>query len=322
METVFFSFIYEFPCISHLQFQIDPVTCTPFWVHKYFESDAFVLHLFQLYLQKMNDIFVWWFQELVDTLITCIKKDVGFSEGKPVAALTIYKCLLNWKSFEAERTNVFDMLIHIIGSALEVMFNSTFFLRIRTYLSWAHISIFKVFFLYDFRDTFIFRRNKCFSTLIFRGVSMTRNLWETYRIWRLRFDAVIVFLQIMSRKSWYLDIFLVLLILVWCPEVSKSILSPYSATNVVENLQYNCLIPICQFPVTNIFISWHLICSNGSFCFRMRQTMIVWLTGFATHLHYFFYSNEPLNLHLHLNLLRPPRFSEGWLKYDYPLSCW
>ncbi|XP_047945089.1 myosin-8-like [Salvia hispanica] len=58
-------------------------------------------------------------RELVDTLITCIKKDVGFSEGKPVAALTIYKCLLNWKSFEAERTNVFDMLIHIIGSALE-----------------------------------------------------------------------------------------------------------------------------------------------------------------------------------------------------------
>ncbi|KAL1548316.1 myosin-8-like [Salvia divinorum] len=56
---------------------------------------------------------------LVDTLIECIKKDVGFSEGKPVAALTIYKCLLNWRSFEAERTNVFDMLIQIIGSALE-----------------------------------------------------------------------------------------------------------------------------------------------------------------------------------------------------------
>ncbi|XP_042055117.1 myosin-7-like [Salvia splendens] len=58
-------------------------------------------------------------REVVDTLIRCIKKDVGFSEGKPVAALTIYKCLLNWRSFEAERTNVFDMLIQIIGSALK-----------------------------------------------------------------------------------------------------------------------------------------------------------------------------------------------------------
>ncbi|KAG6436833.1 hypothetical protein SASPL_101735 [Salvia splendens] len=58
-------------------------------------------------------------QESVDTLIRCVKKDVGFSEGKPVAALTIYKCLFHWRSFEAERTNVFDLLIQIIGSAIE-----------------------------------------------------------------------------------------------------------------------------------------------------------------------------------------------------------
>ncbi|KAH6770255.1 myosin XI B, partial [Perilla frutescens var. hirtella] len=58
-------------------------------------------------------------RESVDTLIRCINKDVGFSEGKPVAALTIYKCLFHWRSFEAERTNVFDLLIQIIGSAIE-----------------------------------------------------------------------------------------------------------------------------------------------------------------------------------------------------------
>ncbi|KAG5586928.1 hypothetical protein H5410_047362 [Solanum commersonii] len=46
-------------------------------------------------------------------------KDVGFSQGKPVAAFTIYKCLLHWKSFEAERTSVFDRLIQMIGSAIE-----------------------------------------------------------------------------------------------------------------------------------------------------------------------------------------------------------
>lgn len=58
-------------------------------------------------------------------LIRCISKDVGFSEGKPVAALTIYKCLIQWRSFEAEKTNVFDRLIQIIGSAIEVKFQNT-----------------------------------------------------------------------------------------------------------------------------------------------------------------------------------------------------
>lgn len=49
-------------------------------------------------------------------------KNIGFQHGKPVAAFTIYKCLLHWKSFEAERTSVFDRLIQMIGSAIEVTF--------------------------------------------------------------------------------------------------------------------------------------------------------------------------------------------------------
>nr|XP_043608982.1 myosin-6 [Erigeron canadensis] len=57
--------------------------------------------------------------ENVDALIECVMKDIGFSQGKPVAAFTIYKCLLYWKSFEAERTSVFDRLIQMIGSAIE-----------------------------------------------------------------------------------------------------------------------------------------------------------------------------------------------------------
>ncbi|XVF32292.1 hypothetical protein REPUB_Repub17cG0069500 [Reevesia pubescens] len=57
--------------------------------------------------------------ENVDALINCVTKDIGFSHGKPIAAFTIYKCLLHWKSFEAERTNVFDRLIQMIGSAIE-----------------------------------------------------------------------------------------------------------------------------------------------------------------------------------------------------------
>uniref|UniRef100_A0A1J3DBV5 Myosin-13 n=1 Tax=Noccaea caerulescens TaxID=107243 RepID=A0A1J3DBV5_NOCCA len=57
--------------------------------------------------------------EDVDALINCITKNVGFSQGKPVAAFTIYKCLLHWKSFEAEKTNLFDRLVQIIGSAIK-----------------------------------------------------------------------------------------------------------------------------------------------------------------------------------------------------------
>lgn len=70
-----------------------------------------------------NVLFNIMLQESVDILIKCVGQDLGFSEGKPVAAFTIYKCLLHWNSFEAEKTNVFDRLIHMIGSAIEVTFN-------------------------------------------------------------------------------------------------------------------------------------------------------------------------------------------------------
>ncbi|GLU03761.1 hypothetical protein SLE2022_209440 [Rubroshorea leprosula] len=55
----------------------------------------------------------------VDAPMNCVSKNIGFSQGKPVAAFTIYKSLLHWKSFEAERTSVFDHLIRLIGSAIE-----------------------------------------------------------------------------------------------------------------------------------------------------------------------------------------------------------
>ncbi|KAI8554941.1 hypothetical protein RHMOL_Rhmol05G0135000 [Rhododendron molle] len=59
------------------------------------------------------------YHENVDSLIKCVRQDLGFSHGKPIAAFTIYKCLLHWRSFEAERTSVFDRLIQMIGSAIE-----------------------------------------------------------------------------------------------------------------------------------------------------------------------------------------------------------
>ncbi|KAI3459593.1 hypothetical protein Pfo_016256 [Paulownia fortunei] len=65
-------------------------------------------------------------RESVDALVRCITEDLGFSEGKPVAAFTIYKCLIHWRSFEAERTSVFDRIIQIIGSAIEEEANNDY----------------------------------------------------------------------------------------------------------------------------------------------------------------------------------------------------
>ncbi|XP_020698771.1 myosin-17 isoform X2 [Dendrobium catenatum] len=58
-------------------------------------------------------------QEYQDLLIRCITQDLGFSSGKPIAACLIYKCLLQWRSFEVERTTIFDRIIQNISSAVE-----------------------------------------------------------------------------------------------------------------------------------------------------------------------------------------------------------
>ncbi|RZB58164.1 Myosin-15 [Glycine soja] len=44
-------------------------------------------------------------------LSKCIKENLGFKNGKPIAARIIYKCLLHWHSFESDRTTIFDSII-------------------------------------------------------------------------------------------------------------------------------------------------------------------------------------------------------------------
>jgi myosin V len=58
-------------------------------------------------------------------LIRCIAQHCGFSGNRPVAACIIFKCLLNWRSFEVERTSVFDRIIQTIGHAIEVGYSIT-----------------------------------------------------------------------------------------------------------------------------------------------------------------------------------------------------
>ncbi|GAB2277611.1 hypothetical protein Dimus_012319 [Dionaea muscipula] len=58
-------------------------------------------------------------QENQELLIRCISHHLGFAGNRPIAACIIYKCLLHWRSFEVERTSIFDRIIHTLGHAIE-----------------------------------------------------------------------------------------------------------------------------------------------------------------------------------------------------------
>ncbi|KAH8491136.1 hypothetical protein H0E87_023322 [Populus deltoides] len=63
-------------------------------------------------------------QENQELLIRCVAQHLGFSGNRPIAACIIYKCLLQWRSFEVERTSVFDRIIQTIGHAIETQDNN------------------------------------------------------------------------------------------------------------------------------------------------------------------------------------------------------
>ncbi|KAF6152630.1 hypothetical protein GIB67_008067, partial [Kingdonia uniflora] len=93
--------------------------------------------------------------ESVDALIKCVMQEIAFSQRKPVAAFTIYKCLLHWKSFEAERTSVFDRLIQMIGSAIEFyVVREIWALRLRLLWNFIHLVISTSHFLLGTANTF------------------------------------------------------------------------------------------------------------------------------------------------------------------------
>ncbi|KAF8779983.1 hypothetical protein HU200_002258 [Digitaria exilis] len=58
-------------------------------------------------------------EENHEILQRCIKENLGFKDGKPVAACIIYKCLLHWRAFESERTAIFDHVIETINDVLK-----------------------------------------------------------------------------------------------------------------------------------------------------------------------------------------------------------
>lgn len=75
-------------------------------------------------------------QENQELLIRCIAQHLGFAGNRPIAACIIYKCLLQWRSFEVERTSVFDRIIQTIGHAIEVQL-----IDLMLHHSFVHVSL-------------------------------------------------------------------------------------------------------------------------------------------------------------------------------------
>ncbi|KAL6556709.1 hypothetical protein OROGR_005997 [Orobanche gracilis] len=55
----------------------------------------------------------------LEVVSRCIKENLGFKDGRPVAACVIYKCLLHWQAFDSERTAIFDFVIESVNGVLK-----------------------------------------------------------------------------------------------------------------------------------------------------------------------------------------------------------
>lgn len=51
-----------------------------------------------------------------EKLLAAIGDNLGFHGGRPVAAVVVFRCCLQWKTFQADRTPLFDRIIATMGS--------------------------------------------------------------------------------------------------------------------------------------------------------------------------------------------------------------
>ncbi|KAK9836002.1 hypothetical protein WJX81_005192 [Elliptochloris bilobata] len=54
-----------------------------------------------------------------EKLLACISENLGFHNGRPLAALVIFRCCLQWRTFQADRTVLFDKVINAMGGQIE-----------------------------------------------------------------------------------------------------------------------------------------------------------------------------------------------------------
>lgn len=76
--------------------------------------------VFKLQMRAIKFICSSYNQENHDVLIKCLLEDKRFDKTRPVSACIVYKTLVQWRSFEAEKTHIFDRIIHTIRASIEV----------------------------------------------------------------------------------------------------------------------------------------------------------------------------------------------------------
>lgn len=54
-----------------------------------------------------------------EKLLQCISGNLGFQNGRPLTALIVFRSCLHWKSFQADRTNLFDKIIQTISVQID-----------------------------------------------------------------------------------------------------------------------------------------------------------------------------------------------------------
>jgi len=54
-----------------------------------------------------------------EKLLHSLSTHLGFQKGRPLAAVIIFRCCLQWKSFQADKTSIFDRIIQTIGKQIE-----------------------------------------------------------------------------------------------------------------------------------------------------------------------------------------------------------
>ncbi|GFH24351.1 uncharacterized protein HaLaN_22129 [Haematococcus lacustris] len=54
-----------------------------------------------------------------ERLLAALCTNMGFSKGRPVAAMVLFRCCIQWRAFQADRTTLFDRIIGVIGTQIE-----------------------------------------------------------------------------------------------------------------------------------------------------------------------------------------------------------
>ncbi|KAF7828196.1 myosin-6-like isoform X2 [Senna tora] len=201
--------------------------------------------------------------ENVDALINCVTKNIGFTHGKPIAAISIYKCLLHWKSFEAERTSVFDRLIQMIGSAIEV---NDKHLRMETLGADHPLPVKKISSLAEKTSPKVVF-NEVLATagrdLVTKDISRLRGGWPMQ-------DAFYAFSQHMARSVLFIEH--VISVLSQTP-ILKGDVDRVEDSHVFDSQTEDGMLQAAIFALTAFFRSLHLYCQVVKLCLGDRVIM-------------------------------------------------